>query len=122
MKISRFPATAIGPEIVEGIADSASRLHAISWPGLSFDHDDVGFVSLEKHGTTLRESVLEKARSYDGIILGTQSHAINPRPEKGGRNISASFRVGLISMRMSVRRAPDHSSPRTCAPAGRWIS
>ncbi len=46
-------------------------------------------------GTTLRQDVLEKAKAYDGIILGTQSHADYPPPEKGGRNISASFRVGL---------------------------
>jgi hypothetical protein len=63
---------------------------------LSFDYDDVGFTSLEKHGTTLRESVLEKARQdYDGVILGTQSHADYPAPEKGGRNVSAGFRIGL---------------------------
>ncbi|WP_413700612.1 isocitrate/isopropylmalate dehydrogenase family protein [Psychromonas sp. KJ10-10] len=62
---------------------------------LSFDFDDVGFDSLEKYGTTLRQETLEKAKSYDGIILGTQSHADYPKPEQGGRNVSAGFRIGL---------------------------
>ena len=63
--------------------------------GLAFDYDDVGFASLEKYGTTLRESVLERPKTYDGVILGTQSHADYPAPEKGGRNVSAGFRIGL---------------------------
>ena len=36
---------------------------------LSFEHDDVGFASLEKYGTTLRDELLDKARAFDGIIL-----------------------------------------------------
>lgn len=39
--------------------------------------------------------MLEKAKHYDGVILGTQSHADYPVPEKGGRNVSAGFRIGL---------------------------
>lgn len=95
MKILVLPGDGIGPEIVRAsltVLEAASDKLGL---GLSFEQDDVGFVSLEKHGTTLRESVLEKARSYDGIILGTQSHADYPAPDKGGRNISAGFRVGL---------------------------
>ena len=52
-------------------------------------------MSLNKYGTTLRDEVLEKAKAFDGIILGTQSHADYPAPEKGGRNVSAGFRIGL---------------------------
>jgi 3-isopropylmalate dehydrogenase len=55
----------------------------------------VGLDSLKKYGTTLRPEVLEKARSYKAIILGTQSHADYPAPEHGGVNISARFRVDL---------------------------
>ena len=62
---------------------------------LAFDFDDAGFPSLAKHGTTLRQDLLEKAKTYDGVILGTQSHADYPPPEQGGRNISAGFRIGL---------------------------
>ena len=95
MKILVLPGDGIGPEIV---AASLKVLTAASQKfnlGLSFDHDDVGFTSLEKHGITLRDETLAKARTYDGIILGTQSHADYPAPEKGGRNVSAGFRIGL---------------------------
>lgn len=95
MKILVLPGDGIGPEIVKsslGVLEAVSDKLGL---GLAFDHDEVGFVSLEKYGTTLRDSVLEKARGYDGIILGTQSHADYPAPEKGGRNISGAFRVKL---------------------------
>lgn len=95
MRILVLPCDGIGPEIVES---SMSVLHAVNRKfslGLTFDYDDVGFKSLEKHGTTLRDEILEKAKTYDGIILGTQSHADYPVPEKGGRNVSAGFRIGL---------------------------
>ena len=70
-------------------ADEVFRL------GLSFDHDDAGFASLHQYGTTLRDELLERAKSYDGIVLGTQSHADYPPPEQSGRNVSAGFRIGL---------------------------
>ncbi|SAK79880.1 tartrate dehydrogenase [Caballeronia hypogeia] len=95
MRILVLPCDGIGPEIT---AASMAALQAADKKfglNLSFDYDDVGFVSLEKHGTTLRDEVLEKAKTYDGIILGTQSHADYPVPEKGGRNVSAGFRIGL---------------------------
>jgi 3-isopropylmalate dehydrogenase len=95
MKFLVLPGDGIGPEIVDAsmqVLNAADRRFGL---GLSFDYEDVGFGSLEKHGTTLRDEVLDKARGYDGIVLGTQSHADYPAPEKGGRNISAAFRVQL---------------------------
>jgi len=96
MKLLVLPGDGIGPEIVAVAMDVARAADARFGLGLHFDHDEVGFVSLERHGTTLREELLQRAKSdYDGVILGTQSHADYPAPEKGGRNISAAFRVGL---------------------------
>jgi 3-isopropylmalate dehydrogenase len=95
MKILVLPGDGIGPEIVDAAMTVLRAVDAKHRLGLSFDYEDVGFVSLEKHGTTLRKQVLDKAKTYDGIILGTQSHADYPEPEKGGRNVSAGFRVGL---------------------------
>lgn len=95
MRILVLPGDGIGPEIVESsmtVLKAADEKYTL---GLSFDYDDVGFASLDKHGTTLRQETLEKAKTYDGIILGTQSHADYPAPEKGGRNVSAGFRIGL---------------------------
>ncbi len=95
MKILVLPGDGIGPEIVQAslkVLQAANQKFSL---GLQFEHDDVGFASLEKHGTTLRQETLDKAKTYDGIILGTQSHADYPAPEKGGRNVSAGFRIGL---------------------------
>ena len=85
----------IGPEIIEASVAVLDALNIKLTLNLEYDYDDVGFVSLEKYGTTLREEVLEKARRCDGVILGTQSHADYPPPDEGGRNVSAGFRVGL---------------------------
>ncbi len=95
MKILVLPCDGIGPEIVAASMAVLTRADSMFGLGLSFDYDDVGFKSLEKYGTTLREEVLTRARTYDGVILGTQSHADYPAPEKGGRNVSAGFRIGL---------------------------
>ncbi|BED91373.1 MULTISPECIES: isocitrate/isopropylmalate dehydrogenase family protein [unclassified Pseudoalteromonas] len=95
MKILVMPGDGIGPEITDGalkVLEAANQKFSLS---LSYEFEDVGFKSLEKHGTTLREETLEKAKTFDGIILGTQSHADYPKPELGGRNVSAGFRIGL---------------------------
>jgi 3-isopropylmalate dehydrogenase len=95
MKFLVLPGDGIGPEITESavqVLQAADRRYKL---GIQLDYDEMGFVSLRKHGTTLREEVLQKARSYDGILLGTISHADYPPPAEGGRNVSAAFRVDL---------------------------
>lgn len=95
MKLLVLPGDGIGPEIVDAAIGVLKAADAKFDLGFSYDYDDIGFAALEKHGTTLRDETLQGARGYDGIILGTQSHADYPRPEKGGHNISAAFRVKL---------------------------
>lgn len=95
MRILVLPGDGIGPEIVSSALDVLQAANGRFPLGLAFDFDDVGFASLEKYGTTLRDELLEKARGYDGLMLGTISHADYPAPEQGGRNVSAGFRVGL---------------------------
>ncbi len=95
MRILALPGDGIGPEIIAASLDvlyAAAKVHDLE---LQIDTEDIGFASLHKYGTTLRDDVLESARNYDGILLGTISHADYPRPEKGGKNVSACFRVGL---------------------------
>ena len=109
MKFLVLPGDGIGPEIVQVAVDvlkAADKRHGLN---ISLDYEDVGFVSLEKHGTTLREDVLQGARAYDGIVLGTQSHADYPAPEKGGRNISGAFRV-ILDLYANVRPARTRAS------------
>lgn len=95
MRILVLPGDGIGPGIVDAAMKVLQAANVKFDLELQFDFAEVGFVSLEKYGTTLRDEVLESARGYDGIILGTQSHADYPSPEKGGHNISAHFRVDL---------------------------
>jgi len=95
MKLLVLPGDGIGPEIVAASLDVLKAADAKFGLGFEYAYDDIGFASLEKHGTTLRDETLQRARGYDGIILGTQSHADYPRPEQGGHNISAAFRVKL---------------------------
>lgn len=95
MKFIVLPCDGIGPEIIDASVQVLRAADQRFGLNITLDYDDVGFTSLEKYGTTLRQEVLDKARGYDGIILGTQSHADYPAPEKGGRNVSAGFRIGL---------------------------
>lgn len=95
MRILALPGDGIGPEIVSVSVDVLRAAAAAYQLDVEIDHEDIGFVSLEKHGTTLRKDVLEKARTYDGVILGTISHADYPKPDQGGINVSAAFRVQL---------------------------
>ncbi|WP_313448615.1 isocitrate/isopropylmalate family dehydrogenase, partial [Pseudescherichia sp.] len=95
MRILVLPCDGIGPEITSAAVTVLNSLDKAFGLGFEFDYEDVGFKSLEKYGTTLRQESLDKAKTYDGIILGTQSHADYPAPEKGGRNVSAGFRIGL---------------------------
>jgi 3-isopropylmalate dehydrogenase len=95
MQLLVLPGDGIGPEITEAAVQVLQAVDRQYELGLTLDHDEVGFTSLAKHGTTLREELLERAKSYDGIILGPQSHLDYPPPSEGGINISASFRVKL---------------------------
>ncbi len=95
MRLIVMPGDGIGPEIIGAAVDVMTAADQRYGLKLDYDYEDAGFASLEKHGTTLRQDVIERAKDYDGVILGTQSHNDYPPPEEGGRNISASFRVGL---------------------------
>jgi 3-isopropylmalate dehydrogenase len=95
MRLLVLPGDGIGPEIIASAVEVLQAAERRFGLDIHLDYDEIGFVSLRKHGTTLRQEVLERARTYDGIVLGTQSHAEYPAPERGGRNISAALRVGL---------------------------
>ncbi|GAL29551.1 3-isopropylmalate dehydrogenase [Vibrio variabilis] len=108
MKVLILPGDGIGPEITTAAVEVLKAADQKFGLDLSYDFDDVGFDSLEKYGTTLRQETLDKAKTYDGIILGTQSHADYPKPEQGGRNVSAGFRIGL-DLYANVRPARSRS-------------
>lgn len=96
LRVMTLPCDGIGPEIMTAtleVVEAANRKFNL---GLVFEEEISGFLSLEKHGITLRDEVLDRARTeFDGVILGTQSHMDYPALEEGGRNVSAGFRIGL---------------------------
>ena len=63
--------------------------------GIAFEEAEIGLKALARHGTTLPDGVLARARASDGIILGPISHLDYPPPEEGGVNISGVVRVQL---------------------------
>ncbi|WP_171208122.1 MULTISPECIES: isocitrate/isopropylmalate dehydrogenase family protein [unclassified Ruegeria] len=96
MKIMTLPCDGIGPEIMAATLEVVEAANNRFGLGLTFHEEESGFVSLKKHGITLREEVLDRARTeFDGVILGTQSHMDYPPVVEGGRNVSAGFRIGL---------------------------
>jgi len=96
MRIMTLPCDGIGPEIMAATLDVVGAANRTFDLGLTFEEEISGFDSLKKHGITLREEVLDRARSeFDGVILGTQSHMDYPPLAEGGRNVSAGFRIGL---------------------------
>ena len=95
MAILVLPGDGIGPEITEAtltVLKAADRKFGL---GLEFEFDDIGFVALDKTGTTFPDAVLEKARQSDGILLGPIDHLAYPARDKGGVNVSAKVRVEL---------------------------
>lgn len=96
MRIMTLPCDGIGPEIMAETLKVVQVANGKFDLGLGFEEEESGFTSLKKHGTTLRQEVLERARTeFDGVILGTQSHMDYPPAAEGGRNVSAGFRIGL---------------------------
>ena len=95
MKLIVLPGDGIGPEITESAVEVLKAVDYVLGLDLSIDYDLVGFDSLHKYGTTLREELLERSKNYDGIVLGPQSHMDYPPVAEGGRNISLGYRIGL---------------------------
>lgn len=95
MKLLVLPGDGIGPEIVGAtvaVLDAVDRRFAF---GFRYTTRDIGFVSLEKTGTTLPADLLDEARGMDGTLLGPISHLDYPPRDRGGINVSAAFRTQL---------------------------
>src|SRR5262245_44550604 len=85
----------IGPEIAEATLTVLNRANERFKLGLNWLHDEMGFVTLKKEGTTFPSRLLDTARRCAGVILGPVSHMDYPPLEKGGLNPSGEFRVKL---------------------------
>ena len=92
MKILVLPGDGIGPEITAATMAVLTRVNQ-SGLGLDFEHDIVGFESLEKHGSTFRSELADRFPTYDGVILGPNDGAAYPPADQGGINYSAYTRT-----------------------------
>lgn len=95
MRILVMAGDGIGEEITAATLAVLRAADARFGLGLAFEEAEIGLKALAKHGTTLPEGVLERARASDGILLGPISHLDYPAPEEGGINISGVVRTQL---------------------------
>ncbi len=95
MDLLILPGDGVGPEISQANETVLNALDDKFSLNLALEHADIGFTSLEKVGSTFPDSVIDKARKADGIILGPVSHADYPPREEGGVNPSGSLRMTL---------------------------
>jgi 3-isopropylmalate dehydrogenase len=95
LKILVLPGDGIGPEITTATLAVLNRADTVYKLGLEWQHDEMGFTTLKKEGTTLPPRVLEAAKTAAGVILGPVSHLDYPTREEGGINPSGEFRVKL---------------------------
>lgn len=110
-----LPCDGIGPEIMAATIAVLEAADACFGLGIEFVPETAGLDSLATHGITLRDEVLERAKVCDGILLGPQSHMDYPALERGGRNVSASFRVEL-DLYANIRPARSRQSLINKAP------
>ena len=95
LNLIAFAGDGIGPEITAATLKVLEAANQSLKLGLAVQHDDVGFASLEKHGHTIPDATLDKARSADGIILGPCDTYGYPPPDQGGVNPSSKLRLTL---------------------------
>ncbi len=91
----------------ELIASSVAVLDALApyfTQPVELTNHQVGFASLDMHGTTITEEVIAAAANADGIILGPVSHAEYPPISEGGLNPSGVLRRTL-SLYANIRPA-----------------
>ena len=85
----------IGPEITGATLTVVKALQEKYGLDLRLEHAECGLVSLRKHGITVRDEDIERARKADGVVLGPMSVREYPAVEKGGVNVPATFRMKL---------------------------
>ncbi len=95
MRFAVLPGDGIGPEITAATIEVLTVLGDQLSLDLTFEAHTIGLASLEAHGTTLTDAVVNACRDADGVILGPVSHATYPAASAGGINPSAALRVAL---------------------------
>jgi 3-isopropylmalate dehydrogenase len=103
----------IGPEIV---AATVEVLRALPL-AIDLHLAEIGLAAHRRHGTTFPDSVVDLARTADGVLLGPVSHNDYPPREQGGLNPSGELRKRL-DLYANIRPARSRAGfpPRCGAP------
>lgn len=108
MKLLIVPGDGIGPEITAATLQAVERLQERFGLRIEREYADSGSAALEKHGVTVREEDIARARAADGVILGPMSVSHYPPVAEGGVNVPAQYRTRLdlyANIRPSYTRA-----------------
>ena len=89
-----MPGDGIGPEIVASTLQVLRRADARFGLGLAFEEHEIGFASLEQHGTTLRPHVLE---AFDAAVDALLADPARRTRDLGGPLGSQAFTDALCA-------------------------
>ncbi len=95
MKIIVIPGDGIGPETM---APTVEVLKAVSDKfklGITFEHEIAGHASMQQHGATVTQALLDKVKAADGLMLGPMATYDFKDESKGEINPSKFFRKEL---------------------------
>ena len=95
MNIVTIPGDGIGPEtmaVTTAILNAVSVQHDLK---LKLLPDIAGHTSLQKYGSTISPSLLEKVKAADGLILGPMATYDFKDESKGEINPSKFFRYSI---------------------------
>mgnify|MGYP003337300183 FL=1 len=95
MNIVILPGDGIGPETMSVAVNVLETVAARFNLPLNLDHDVAGHASMQKHGATVTEALLEKVRAADGLMLGPMATYDFKDEAKGEINPSKFFRKKL---------------------------
>jgi len=85
----------IGPEITAAALEIVMEARRLIGLPLEFRHAEIGHASLQRTGHAIPDSVVDAARSADGVILGPCDTYGYPPVDQGGVNPSSRLRVSL---------------------------
>jgi 3-isopropylmalate dehydrogenase len=93
MQLLVLPGDGIGPEITTATLEVLQAASDRFELNLTWEEDVVGHASIQQYGTTVRPELLEKAKAFDGLILGPTSSYEHEM--KGQPGVNKFFRKGL---------------------------
>ena len=109
MKFIVLPGDGIGPEIVASAVEvlrAADRRYGLD---IQLDYEDVGFASLDKHGTTLREVLQRHAATTASSLVRSRMPTTRRRTKA-----AATSRPPFASISTSTPTCGQHARARTC--------